>query len=179
MIVLSRWMEDWFSYCHSNPIFCEQLLDLPVRQYHYGGREASPSNTGDLQTMLPYTKYWGAEEPRKTSHIHRNRLVMLDVALIHMNIWVQVSVSIRNWVCKCVDKLQVATDTFCHPSVNFLWNTSICFIWVWQVMSLTISDLHYLQRLVPDNCGRKLLSALGEIANLEVIWYDQWIEESS
>ena len=45
-------------------------------------------------------------------------------------------------------------------------------------MSLTISDLHYLQGLVPDNCRRKRLSVLGEIANLDVI-YDQWMEESS
>jgi hypothetical protein len=29
-------------------------------------------------------------------------------------------------------------------------------------MSLAISDLHYLQGLVPDNCRRKLLSAFGE-----------------
>ena len=34
-------------------------------------------------------------------------------------------------------------------------------------MSLTISDLHYLQGLVPDNCRRKLLSVLGELANLD------------
>jgi hypothetical protein len=39
-------------------------------------------------------------------------------------------------------------------------------------MSLTISDLHYLHGLVPDNCRRKRLSVLGEIANLDVI-YDQ------
>jgi hypothetical protein len=35
-------------------------------------------------------------------------------------------------------------------------------------MSLTISDLHYLQRLVPDNRRRKLLSVLGKIANQSV-----------
>jgi hypothetical protein len=28
-------------------------------------------------------------------------------------------------------------------------------------MSLTISDLHYLQGLVPDNCRKKFLSVLG------------------
>jgi len=37
-------------------------------------------------------------------------------------------------------------------------------------MSLTISDLHYLQGLVPDNCHRKLLSVREEIANLDMIW---------
>jgi hypothetical protein len=79
MIVLSRWMQDGFSYCHSNPTFWEQLLDLPARQYHYGGRDTSPTN--HLQSMLLYTKSWGTEEPRKTSHMHRNRLVMLEVAL--------------------------------------------------------------------------------------------------
>jgi len=30
---LSRWMQDGFSYCHSNLIFWEQLLDLSARQY--------------------------------------------------------------------------------------------------------------------------------------------------
>ena len=30
----------------------EQLMDLTARQYHYGGREASPTHTGDLQSML-------------------------------------------------------------------------------------------------------------------------------
>jgi hypothetical protein len=32
----------------------------------------------------------------------------------------------------CVDKLQVATDTFCQTSVNILWKI----IWVWQVILL-------------------------------------------
>jgi hypothetical protein len=27
-------------------------MDLTARQYHYGGREASPTHTGDLQSML-------------------------------------------------------------------------------------------------------------------------------
>jgi len=49
------------------------------RQYHYGGGEASPTNTGDFQSLLLYTKSWCSEEPRKTSHMHRNRLVMLEV----------------------------------------------------------------------------------------------------
>jgi len=30
----------------SGAIFREQLLDLPARQYHYGGRKASPTHTG-------------------------------------------------------------------------------------------------------------------------------------
>jgi len=84
MTVLSRWMQDWFSYCHSHPIFWEQLLDLPTRQCHYGGHEASPTHTGDIFShcsLLHYTKSWGTGEPRKTSHMHSNRLVMLEVAL--------------------------------------------------------------------------------------------------
>ena len=46
MTVLSRWMQDGFSYCHLNPIFWEQLLDLPARQYHYDGHKASPTHRG-------------------------------------------------------------------------------------------------------------------------------------
>jgi hypothetical protein len=69
MAVLSRWMQDGFSYCHSNPIIWEQHPDLLVRQYHYGGREASTSHTGDFQSLLLNTKSWGADESRKTSHI--------------------------------------------------------------------------------------------------------------
>jgi hypothetical protein len=74
-------MQDTFSCCHSYPIFWEKLLDLPTRQYHYGGREASPTNTCDLQSMLPYAKSSGTEELRKTANMHRNRLVMLEVTL--------------------------------------------------------------------------------------------------
>jgi hypothetical protein len=78
-------MQDGFSYCHSNSVFWEQLLELPVRQYHYGGRESSPNHTGDLQSLLHYAKSWSDEEPtlRKTSHIYkyRNRLIMLEWAL--------------------------------------------------------------------------------------------------
>ena len=44
--------------------------------YHYGGREASPTHTGDLPFLSS-----GAEEPRKTSLVHRNRVAMLEVAL--------------------------------------------------------------------------------------------------
>jgi hypothetical protein len=44
--------------------------------------------------------------------------------------WVQVSFNIGNWVSKCVDKLQVATNTFCHQSVKLLWKI----IWVWRVI---------------------------------------------
>jgi hypothetical protein len=62
MTELSRWVQDGFSFSHSNPIFWEQLLDLPARQYHYGGREASTTHTGDRQSLLLYTKSWGAEE---------------------------------------------------------------------------------------------------------------------
>jgi hypothetical protein len=80
MKVLSRWMQDGFCYCHSNPIFWEQLC-LPARQYHCGGREASPTHSGYLQSMLLYTKSWGTEGPRKTSHVHRNLVVMLAIAL--------------------------------------------------------------------------------------------------
>ena len=40
------------------------------RQYHYGGREASPTHTNDLQLAVLYTMSWVAEEPRNTSHIH-------------------------------------------------------------------------------------------------------------
>jgi hypothetical protein len=47
----------WFSYCHSNSIFWEHLLDLPARQYHYGGREASPAHTGKLQSLLLDTEW--------------------------------------------------------------------------------------------------------------------------
>jgi hypothetical protein len=46
MAILSRWMQDGFSYCHSNPIFWEQVLDLSVRQYHYDGRKAFQTYTG-------------------------------------------------------------------------------------------------------------------------------------
>jgi hypothetical protein len=49
--------------------------------YDYGGYEAYPAHTGDLQSVLLSTNSWGAEEPRKTSHLHRNRLVILEVAL--------------------------------------------------------------------------------------------------
>jgi hypothetical protein len=44
MTVLGLWMQDGFPYYHSNPIFWEQILDLPARQYHYGEREASPTH---------------------------------------------------------------------------------------------------------------------------------------
>jgi hypothetical protein len=36
-------MQDGFSYCHLNPIFWEQLLYLPARQY---GHKASPTHRG-------------------------------------------------------------------------------------------------------------------------------------
>jgi hypothetical protein len=53
----------------------EQLLDLSVPQYHYDGREASPTHTGNHQSLLLYTKSWDAEEPRKTFKMHMNWLV--------------------------------------------------------------------------------------------------------
>ena len=52
MTVLSWWMQDGFSHCHSNFIFWEQLLDLSVLQYHYGGREASPTHTGNHHAVI-------------------------------------------------------------------------------------------------------------------------------
>jgi hypothetical protein len=76
MTVLSLWMQDGFSYCHSNSIFWEQLLDLPARQYHYGG--ASPTDIGDFQLMLLYTKFWGAEN---LSHAQDHTCNVLDLAL--------------------------------------------------------------------------------------------------
>ena len=70
LTVFGRWMQDGFSYCYSNSIFWEQILDLPAWQYHYGGREASATHIGDLQLVLLYSTSWGAEEPRKTSHMY-------------------------------------------------------------------------------------------------------------
>jgi hypothetical protein len=35
----------------ATPILWEQLLDLPAWQYHYGGREVSTTQTGDLQSL--------------------------------------------------------------------------------------------------------------------------------
>ena len=52
VLVFSRWMQDGFSYCYSNPIFWEHLLDLPARQYHYRGREASPTNASYLKVNV-------------------------------------------------------------------------------------------------------------------------------
>ena len=36
-----------------DPIFWEQLLNLPGRHYHYGGCEASTTHTGYLQSLQP------------------------------------------------------------------------------------------------------------------------------
>ena len=52
MTVLSWWMQEGFSYCHSNLIFW--VRDLPTRQYHYGGRETSTTHTGYRQSLLLY-----------------------------------------------------------------------------------------------------------------------------
>ena len=37
----------------TDPIFWKQLLNLPARQYHYGGREATKTHTGYLQSLQP------------------------------------------------------------------------------------------------------------------------------
>jgi hypothetical protein len=34
-----------------------------------------------FENSFCYTKSWGAEEPRKTSHMHKDPLVMLEVVL--------------------------------------------------------------------------------------------------
>jgi hypothetical protein len=54
-------------------------------------------------------------EAPKTYHMHRNRLVMLDVALkSHEHLGIQVSVSIRYWVSVLTNSKLYATDTFCE-----------------------------------------------------------------
>ena len=55
----------------------EQLLEF--RQYHYYGHESSTTDIGYLQSLLLETP--SPKVQRKTSHMHRNRLVMLEVAL--------------------------------------------------------------------------------------------------
>jgi hypothetical protein len=90
-----------FPYCHSNPIFWERPIVLPAQQYHYGGRETSPTHTGDLQSMLLYTVLSAgkdlahAQEP--TGNIKSSIKIRWTFGFV--------SVSIRNWVCKYVDKL--------------------------------------------------------------------------
>ena len=87
-------------------------------------------------------------EQRKTSHMHRNRLVILEVALNHMNTWVQVRASIKDWICKCVDKLSVAVGTVCHASINLLWKI----IWVCQIIH--VFCLHVI------NYSRKYITSI-------------------
>ena len=69
MTVLSRKIPDGFSYCHSNPGFCNYMSDSIITVH---GRESSPTHTGDLsqQLVLLYAKSWSDEEPRKTCHIY-------------------------------------------------------------------------------------------------------------
>ena len=61
----------WQYYVSKLPLetrLIEQLLEF--RQYHCDGRESSTTDIVAWDTMS-----WGTEEPRMTSHMHRNRLV--------------------------------------------------------------------------------------------------------
>jgi len=179
MIVLSRWMQDRFCYCHSNPIFWEQLLDLPARQYHYGARGASPTDTGDFQLMLLYTMSWGAKDlshaQEPTGNVRRSFKITWTFGYQSASELDIGSVSVLT--NSKLQRIHFAThlSTSCWRSFGY----GKLFMYMYSVfISLTIPDLHYLQGLVPDDCRRKLLSVLGEISNLDVIWYDQWMEES-
>ena len=55
----------------------EQLLEF--QQYHYDGRESSTTDIVYPQSLLLETP--SPKVQRKTSHMQRNRLVMLEVAL--------------------------------------------------------------------------------------------------
>jgi hypothetical protein len=62
-------MQDELSYCHSNPIFWEQFLDLPARQYHYGGREASPTQTGSSVIVALHQVLGAPKTPLRGKYI--------------------------------------------------------------------------------------------------------------
>ena len=58
----------------------EQLLEF--RQYHYDGCESSTTNIGYLQSLLLETP--SPKVPRKTSHMHRNRLATATASMVVM-----------------------------------------------------------------------------------------------
>ena len=176
MIVLNRWMQDGFSYCHLNPIFWEQHLDLPARQYHYGGHGSLPTDTGDFQLMSLYTKSWGAENlshaQEPTGNVRRSFKITWTFGYKSVSALVIGSVSVLT--NSKLQQIHFATHLSTSCWRSFEYGKSFMYS---VFISLIILDLHYLQGLVPDDFRRKLLSVFGEIANLDVI-YDQWMEES-
>jgi hypothetical protein len=54
--VVAIYDSNWYIKRLNNIEIDKQLLDLSVPQYHYGGREASPTHTGNLQSLLLNTK---------------------------------------------------------------------------------------------------------------------------
>jgi hypothetical protein len=113
--------------------FCNYMFDSIITVH---GQESSPTHTGDLQSVLLYAKSWSDEVPRKTCHIIQEPTdnVRSSFKITWTFRYKSVSVSIRNWICKCIDKLQVTADTFCRPSVNLLWKI----IWVWHVFLVEV-----------------------------------------
>ena len=108
-----------------------------------------------IQAIFSWCCFKPSLEAPKTYHMHMNRLVMLDVALkSHEHLGMQVSVSIRYWVCNGYI-LRIFTthlSTSCWRSFGYgKW-----FMYMYSVfISLTISDLHYLQAyqmIAVENC---------------------------
>ena len=91
MTVLSRWIQEGFSYCHSNLNFWEQLMDIYVPQYHYG----TPTHTGNLRSLLLYIKSWDAKDllnaQEPTGPDFRWKMLKLSWSMIKTS-WTRLSV---------------------------------------------------------------------------------------
>jgi len=129
--------------------------------------------------MLLYTKFWGVEDPSRvqepTGNVRRSFKITWTFGYKSTSALDIGSVSVLT--NSKLPRIHFAThlSTSCWRSFEY----GKTFMYLYSVfISLTISDWHYLQGLVPDDCRRKLLSVLEEVANLDVIWHDQWIEES-
>jgi len=72
VLIVGECMID-FPIATRNPSFANSWIYLPDSIIRVDVKHRQP--TGDLQSLLLYTKSWGAEEPRKTSHMHSNQLV--------------------------------------------------------------------------------------------------------
>ena len=86
------------------------------------------------------TKSWGTEEPRKTSHMHMNRLVVLEVALkSHDHLGTSQRQHKKLSLQVCWQNVSFSGYIF-SPSVNLLWKI----IWVCHVILVEVCTIRPL-----------------------------------
>ena len=97
------------------------------------------------------TKSWVPEEPRKTSDMHRNRLVMLEVALKsheHLDAIQSQHKKLSQWVCWQSKLQRTHLPPICQPQVNMLklswWMIKTGWSWLSVLLSLSRSVLFLL-----------------------------------